>query len=835
MAPPIYPLTSIEAAAGLLNDTRQLAKEGEENNKCGDHGKVNNDGICECDAKWYHIQIDDGSVLWCAYNNRAAPPIPGYYWVEDGLNPGEYELFPNSDHLEILDMRFWIFALLIFECCLLICCRFIRDRFCGPSVEEVIARLPPGCKQLASFGISPCRWNQGPPTELTEEEYAKVEKALEEGRYPCNSGSFNLTIGRCVCYSGYVHLVYEDRIEMCNYKERIAGAPSAPGFHFVGDTLRRGTLTTDAEALDRSYNPVVWILLIFGIEILLFFLLKFAKKRCIRFVSSKNSSFLSMSYPDSTVLLKEKFYWVKTEDRDPLDVLLGSLWGFIGFFLFVQACCFLSFKVLRFVFRPDKMKDLPPRRPLTVKLPKLPSLSSSKKDDRSPEGYGPNPYTPSLTYGGPPANTFGAPSHPMAHTYGGPSPHTPSHSFIGSSPYYPTYAQTAGPSYPMVQSQPQLPVGPMYQSPYGQTSPYPMEMSPQQHFGTAQQLPTYSGQSMMATTPNLSPGYGHPSMGTYTQPPGYGSPGAWGTGTPQTMRCIPTQERSQSHVGLGVQCNSGREGIQAISIATIGDGVFIYIIKRNWLPRGLRDLLRNPSCTKFVCNINDYLRQRVRECFRLRDFEEGVVDIGDASVQSAGRTMGLRVFWPRSPSFHVYSTPLDWGHQGYLAMTCFVPLMAASQSSQKHAYKLMQSFLVKYDVNERSRTAWFNAQRNARRSVTAIDSDSVNEAEACNEPQSGKESAEDSDAEVREDDSQSVDESEEASDAEVREDDSQSVDESEEASDAEVCEDDSQSVDESEEASDADESEKESANPSCSIRSAASKRRRLWIKYSLGL
>ncbi|KAF4692261.1 hypothetical protein FOZ60_013798 [Perkinsus olseni] len=254
-----------------------------------------------------------------------------------------------------------------------------------------------------------------------------------------------------------------------------------------------------------------------------------------------------MSYPDSGVLQREKFFWVK-EDHDALAVLFRSQWGFIGFFLFMQAWCFLSFKVLRFVFRPDKMKDLPPRRPLKIKIPKLPKLSSSKKD-RSPEGYGPNPYASGMAYGGPAPLTFGAPMHPMAQTYGGPSPQTPSHSFVGSSPFYPTYAHTAGPSYPMAQSQPQLSaVPPMYQSPYGQGSPYPMEMSPQpQHFNTAQQLPTYGGQSMAATQSNLSPGYGNPPMGTYTQPPGYGSPGLWGSGTPQTMRCVPTTEVLPPH------------------------------------------------------------------------------------------------------------------------------------------------------------------------------------------------------------------------------------------------------------------------------------------------
>ncbi|EER11652.1 hypothetical protein Pmar_PMAR009867, partial [Perkinsus marinus ATCC 50983] len=70
-----------------------------------------------------------------------------------------------------------------------------------------------------------------------------------------------------------------------------------------------------------------------------------------------------MAYPDSGVLHREKFYWVKIEDHDASAVLFRSQWGFVGFFLFVQAW----FKVLRFVFRPDKMKDLPPRRPLKIK------------------------------------------------------------------------------------------------------------------------------------------------------------------------------------------------------------------------------------------------------------------------------------------------------------------------------------------------------------------------------------------------------------------------------------------------------------------------------------
>lgn len=66
----------------------------------------------------------------------------------------------------------------------------------------------------------------------------------------------------------------------------------------------------------------------------------------------------AMAYPDSGVLHREKFYWVKIvilchlpphtfaccfqEDHDASAVLFRSQWGFVGFFLFVQAWCFLS-------------------------------------------------------------------------------------------------------------------------------------------------------------------------------------------------------------------------------------------------------------------------------------------------------------------------------------------------------------------------------------------------------------------------------------------------------------------------------------------------------------
>ncbi|KAF4730067.1 hypothetical protein FOZ62_030530, partial [Perkinsus olseni] len=67
---PVYPLTAEEAAAIY---GRHLADDDED--KCGDHGQLEAGGICECDANWYHIQIDDGSVMWCAYNNRETPDI----------------------------------------------------------------------------------------------------------------------------------------------------------------------------------------------------------------------------------------------------------------------------------------------------------------------------------------------------------------------------------------------------------------------------------------------------------------------------------------------------------------------------------------------------------------------------------------------------------------------------------------------------------------------------------------------------------------------------------------------------------------------------------------
>ncbi|KAF4737081.1 hypothetical protein FOZ62_006818, partial [Perkinsus olseni] len=273
---------------------------------------------------------------WCAYNNRETPDIPGYYWEENGLRPGEYELFPSREHLDVLDMRFWIFGLLIFECWLLCCCRFIRDRFCGPSVEEVIARLPPGCYQSCDRPLSSCALRMSfkcsyacgngsikcrlhlnvavtcvisgkqrdrrvsstmssankaqsatPTPSLSDEDYKKIQKAVDEGRYPCNNGNFNLTTGRCVCEKNYVHLIYEDRIDMCTYQERVIGSPSAPGFHLVDDTFRRGDLITDERELEPGYNPLLWILILVAIEVALFVVLKILRKRCVKFVSSK--------------------------------------------------------------------------------------------------------------------------------------------------------------------------------------------------------------------------------------------------------------------------------------------------------------------------------------------------------------------------------------------------------------------------------------------------------------------------------------------------------------------------------------------------------------------
>ncbi|EER11651.1 hypothetical protein Pmar_PMAR009866 [Perkinsus marinus ATCC 50983] len=126
-----------------------------------------------------------------------------------------------------------------------------------------------------------------PTPKLSDEDYEKIQTAMDEGRYPCNNGNFNLTTGRCVCDKNYVHLVYEDRIEICNYEERVIGAPSAPGFHLVDETLRRGDLITEEKDLKGSYNPFLWILIIVGVELATFLVLKMVRKRCVNFVSSK--------------------------------------------------------------------------------------------------------------------------------------------------------------------------------------------------------------------------------------------------------------------------------------------------------------------------------------------------------------------------------------------------------------------------------------------------------------------------------------------------------------------------------------------------------------------
>ncbi|KAF4712560.1 hypothetical protein FOZ63_011130, partial [Perkinsus olseni] len=109
-----------------------------------------------------------------------------------------------------------------------------------------------------------------PTPSLSDEDYKKIQKAVDEGRYPCNNGNFNLTTGRCVCEKNYVHLIYEDRIDMCTYQERVIGSPSAPGFHLVDDTFRRGDLITDERELEPGYNPLLWILILVAIEVALF-------------------------------------------------------------------------------------------------------------------------------------------------------------------------------------------------------------------------------------------------------------------------------------------------------------------------------------------------------------------------------------------------------------------------------------------------------------------------------------------------------------------------------------------------------------------------------------
>ncbi|KAF4694623.1 hypothetical protein FOZ60_007590 [Perkinsus olseni] len=171
--------------------------------------------------------------------------------------------------------------------------------------------------------------------------------------------------------------------------------------------------------------------------------------------------------------------------------------------------------------------------------------------------------------------------------------------------------------------------------------------------------------------------------------------------------------QGQNIVGLGIQCNAGEQGIHAISVATLYDGVFVYILAKKWLPEGLWRLLRNDACTKVICNINDAILGRL-ERYRLPNV--CLFDIGDRSVQSAAETLNLRVFKPHYRDFYDFSTPdLDAGHEGYLATNALVPLVVAAHRQQAglhmRDYHRMTRYFKRYDVNEASRSAVVASQR----------------------------------------------------------------------------------------------------------------------------
>ncbi|KAF4755627.1 hypothetical protein FOZ63_005811, partial [Perkinsus olseni] len=165
--------------------------------------------------------------------------------------------------------------------------------------------------------------------------------------------------------------------------------------------------------------------------------------------------------------------------------------------------------------------------------------------------------------------------------------------------------------------------------------------------------------------------------------------------------------QGQHVVGLGIQCNAGEQGIHAISVATMYDGVFVYILANNWLPEGLWRLLKDDRCTKVICNIHDAILGRL-ERYRLPNV--CLFDIGDRSVQSAAETLNLRVFKPHYRDFYDFSTPdLDAGHEGYLATNALVPLVVAARRQEAglhmRDYHRMTRYFKRYDVNEASRSA----------------------------------------------------------------------------------------------------------------------------------
>ncbi|KAF4657750.1 hypothetical protein FOL47_008312 [Perkinsus chesapeaki] len=174
---------------------------------------------------------------------------------------------------------------------------------------------------------------------------------------------------------------------------------------------------------------------------------------------------------------------------------------------------------------------------------------------------------------------------------------------------------------------------------------------------------------------------------------------------------IANMMRRYKVVGLGIQCNAGWNGIQAISVATIEGGVYIYILRKPELKSGLRSMLENPDCVKVVCGIPLAIQRRLRANFQL-DLGSSVFDIGDADVKSAGAAIGVRVFVPKDRGFRNFTdNALDLGHMGYLSMNCIVPLMVAAYRREcglrRNDCDRMRCFLKLYNVNKDSREAFY--------------------------------------------------------------------------------------------------------------------------------
>ncbi|KAF4674969.1 hypothetical protein FOZ63_019114 [Perkinsus olseni] len=232
---------------------------------------------------------------------------------------------------------------------------------------------------------------------------------------------------------------------------------------------------------------------------------------------------------------------------------------------------------------------------------------------------------------------------------------------------------------------------------------------------------------------------------------------------------------SQRVVGLGVQCNKGQKGIHAITIATVKEGVFIYILERDrlWLPAGLWGLLKDPTCTKAICNVYGYLIEKVCQDFRLNDLPESLFDVEKDTVQSAARPLGLRVYWPPEKEFYRFTEQtLDKEHKRYLAVNALVPLLVVARKGKfqlkKSDCRRITSNFTKYDP--------------PRRRCSEADISSEEDDEASSEEDNETSAEEDDEASSEEDNETSSEEDDEAS---SEEDDETSSEEDDEASSGE--------------------------------------------------